>query len=115
MLMIVVKIGDFGLCRQLNDDTNETFGVIPYLALEILSGKPYTKESFWYDYVRTYYRRDPLNILEGKRPEITKDIPEFYVDLMKKCRDPKPENRPNVREIRECLWKYYHQLSEEKR
>ena len=38
-------IGDLGLCQQLKekDDTNEIFGVIPYLAPEILSGKSYIK------------------------------------------------------------------------
>ena len=47
-----------------------------------------------------------LDILEGKRPEITEDTPEFYADLMKKCWDSNPENRPTTKEIRECLGKY---------
>ena len=40
-------IGDLGLCQQLEekDDTNEIFGVVPYVAPEVLSGKPHTKES----------------------------------------------------------------------
>src|SRR3954469_16235721 len=46
------QIGDLGLCQQLKekDDTNEIFGVIPYLAPEVLSGKPYTKESDIYSF-----------------------------------------------------------------
>ena len=40
-----------------------------------------------------------LDILEGKRPEITKDTPEFYADLMKKCWNSNPENRPTAKEI----------------
>ena len=44
-----------------------------------------------------------LDILEGKRPEITKDTPEFYADLMKKCWEREPENRPSAIKISEIL------------
>src|SRR6266511_3508067 len=45
-------IGDLGLCQQLKekDDPNEIFGVIPYVAPEVLSGNPYTKESDIYSF-----------------------------------------------------------------
>ena len=42
------EIGDLGLCQQVVDkknNPNKIFGVIPYLAPEVLSKKPYTKES----------------------------------------------------------------------
>ena len=41
-------IGDLGLCQQVvdkKDNPNKIFGVIPYLAPEVLSKKPYTKET----------------------------------------------------------------------
>ena len=46
------EIGDLGLCQSLNekDDPNKIFGVIPYLAPEVLSKKPYTKESDIYSF-----------------------------------------------------------------
>src|SRR5437764_13928894 len=44
------EIGDLGLCQQLKDDKNEIFGVIPYLAPEVLSSKSYTKESDIYSF-----------------------------------------------------------------
>src|SRR6266508_828885 len=47
------QIGDLGLCQQVvdkKDDTNEIYGVIPYLAPEVLSGKPYTKASDIYSF-----------------------------------------------------------------
>jgi len=56
-----------------------------------------------------------LDILEGKRPKITEDTPEFYADLMKKCWVPSPENRPTVGEIRGCFWKYSKRPKEEGR
>ena len=45
-------IGDLGLCQQLNEkvNPNEIFGVIPYLAPEVLSKNPYTKESDIYSF-----------------------------------------------------------------
>jgi len=76
------------------------------LAPEVLSGKSYTKESDIYSFgmimwehtkgKKPFYNRSHdhhlmLDILEGKRPEITEDTPEFYADLMKKCWNPNPK------------------------
>src|SRR5205807_4360930 len=41
-------IGDLGLCQQAvdkKDNPNEIYGVVPYLAPEVISRKTYTKES----------------------------------------------------------------------
>ena len=46
-------IGDLGLCQQMvdkNDNLNKIFGVIPYLAPEVLLKKPYRKESDIYSF-----------------------------------------------------------------
>ncbi len=117
------SIGDLGLCQQLEekDDSNEIFGTIPYLAPEVLSKKPYTKESDIYSFgmimwehttgKRPFHDRPHdqylmLDILKGERPQITDDTPKFYAELMKKCWDHDPENRPTAREICDCLWGY---------
>jgi len=78
------------------------FGVIPYMAPEVLLRKSYTKESDIYSFgmimweyttgKKPFYNRYHnhcliLDILEGKRLEITEDTPEFYAGLMKKCWD----------------------------
>jgi hypothetical protein len=54
-----------------------------------------------------------LNICNGIRPEISEpEIPKCYGDLMKKCWDSNPDNRPKVTEILEsidlffCSYKY---------
>ena len=46
-------IGDLGLCQQVinkRNNSNEIFGVISYLAPEVLSKKPYTRESDIYSF-----------------------------------------------------------------
>src|SRR5437773_12455792 len=48
-----------------------------------------------------------MDILKGKRPQITDDTPEFYAELMKKCWDHNPENRPTAEEIKDCFWEYH--------
>src|SRR6185369_3289831 len=56
-----------------------------------------------------------LDILKGERSQITDDTPEFYADLMKRCWNYNPENRPTTEEIYNCLSKYdTHNIIEEK-
>ena len=38
-------------------------------------------------------------IIDGKRPEITSDTPEYYANLMKRCWDSDPLIRPSISEI----------------
>src|SRR5947208_3867907 len=86
------------------------------MAPEVLSKKPYTKESDVYSFGMImwehttgkkpfHYREHDqylmLDILKGERPQITDDTPEFYAELMKKCWDHDPENRPTTEEIKE--------------
>src|SRR5881275_2332333 len=126
-------IGDLGLCQQVidkKDNPNKIFGVIPYLAPEVLSKKPYTKESDIYSFgmimwehttgKKPFHDRSHnhilmLDILKGERPQITDDTPEFYAKLMKRCWDHNPENRPTAREIYKCLYKYHYGSTKEKK
>ena len=98
-----------GLCREAgNVDLTKIYGVMPYVAPEVLRGKPYTQAADIYSFgmvmyfVATY--RQPfadcahdqylaLSICNGIRPKITeKYVPKCYIDLMKKCWDPNPDN-----------------------
>ena len=126
-------IGDLGLCQQVvdkKDNSNKIFGVVPYLAPEVLSRKPYTKESDIYSFGMTMWEHTTgkkpfhdrphdhylmLDILKGERPQVTDDTPEFYADLMKRCWDHNPENRPTTDEIYDCLLEYYDYPTEEKK
>src|SRR6185295_7146856 len=126
------RIGDLGLCQQLvdkKDDPHKIFGVVPYLAPEVLSKKPYTKESDIYSFGmimwehttgkkpfhdRTHNHLLISDILNGERHQITNDTPEFYAELMKRCWDHNPENRPTANEINDCLREYLSSTTEEK-
>ncbi|GBC28555.2 kinase-like domain-containing protein [Rhizophagus irregularis DAOM 181602=DAOM 197198] len=43
-----------------------------------------------------YEECDAISICEGKRPKIMENTPKCYIDLMKKCWDEDPSNRPTV-------------------
>src|SRR5437764_3241380 len=127
------KIGGLGLCQQVvdkKDNPNKIFGVIPYLAPEVLSKKIYTKESDIYSFGMIMWElttgKKPfhdrlhdqylmLDILKGERPQITKDTPEFYAELMKKCWDHNPENRPTAEEIFKCFDEYKYRRTGRKK
>ena len=115
------------MCQPLNekDNPNKIFGVIPYLAPEVLSKKPYTKESDIYSFGMIMWEhttgKKPFHdrphdkylisdILNGERLQITDDTPEFYANLMKRCWDPDPNKRPTADELVEILscWEDYY-------
>jgi serine/threonine protein kinase len=119
---IEIQISDMGLCGEVdNTDKTKIYGIMPYLAPEVLRGKPYTQAADIYSFGMVMYfiitERQPfenrahdqvlaLNICNGIRP----DIPEIselesnlYIDLMKKCWDSNPDNRPNVELISTIL------------
>jgi serine/threonine protein kinase len=108
-----VFISDMGLCREVHDiDQNNIYGVIPYVAPEVLKRKSYTQAADIYSLGMIMYfiatGRQPfadyahdetlvLNICNGIRPEINvPEAPKFYIDLMKRCWNQNPEERPEV-------------------
>jgi serine/threonine protein kinase len=122
-------ISDMGLCRKI-DDINETsiYGVMPYVAPEILREKPYTQAADIYSFGMIMYviatGKQPfddcahdevlaLNICNGISPEVNDQIaPKCYTDLMKKCLDLNPDNRPNSIEIKDLIKLFYNSLDQ---
>ncbi|GBC45076.2 kinase-like domain-containing protein [Rhizophagus irregularis DAOM 181602=DAOM 197198] len=82
-------ISDFGLSRPVNQtiNSNEIYGVIPYMAPEVL--------------------RD---ICKGLRPEIFKGTLPVYARLMKRCWDSDPNKRPTADELYQIIYFWYDYL-----
>ncbi|RIA95214.1 kinase-like domain-containing protein [Glomus cerebriforme] len=92
------------------------YGVLPFVAPEVLRGGEFTKAADIYGFGmlmseiisgevpfidRDYDLHLAFDICEGKRPLIPEYAPEPYADLMKRCWDPDPTNRPTAYELLE--------------
>ncbi|GBB84826.1 hypothetical protein RclHR1_01140015 [Rhizophagus clarus] len=108
---IMPVISDFGLCHPIdkNSTDKEPYGVLPFVAPEVLRGGKFTKEADIYGigmimsevisgespFVdREYDMNLSLAICNGQRPQIPEYTPKPYVTLMNRCWDPDPTNRP---------------------
>ncbi|CAB4442597.1 unnamed protein product [Rhizophagus irregularis] len=116
-------ISDLGMCQPANnkeksDKKEGVYGVLPYMAPEVLRGYQYTKAADIYSFgiiMNEYLSEEiPFNdiphdhilavkICKGLRPKISEHIPKFLIDLIMKCWDAKPENRPSAKELYQIL------------
>ncbi|RHZ73030.1 hypothetical protein Glove_233g24 [Diversispora epigaea] len=115
-------ITDFGLCKPISEnDPEKIYGVIPYMAPETLSRGEYTQASDIYSFgmvmlevLTSYppYYNIPhdanlvIKICEGNKPEIKCKIPQFFKEIMEKCWNFEPLNRPTAKELRHQLKPY---------
>ncbi|KAG9305877.1 hypothetical protein G9A89_016529 [Geosiphon pyriformis] len=134
-----VNIGDLGLCQSVNNNEATTrgkateekkgiFGVIPYIPPEVLRGEKFTTAGDIYSlgmllwelatgkppfHDRSHDHLLIMDILNGQRPEITFPlIPPSIAEIIIKCWDVNPENRPTAKEVDkklEELWEIYKQ------
>jgi serine/threonine protein kinase len=106
-----VVISDLGISKSSTEsiDSNEIYGLIPYMAPEIFKGQKYTTASDVYSFGMIMWElmtgRMPFwdrnhdtelifEICDGLRPSIVTNAPEGYIELMKKCWHPDPNKRP---------------------
>ncbi|UZO13051.1 uncharacterized protein OCT59_004557 [Rhizophagus irregularis] len=124
-------ITDVGLCQPANmkiSQEDNTFGVLPYVAPEVLRGGVYTQVSDIYAFgIVAYeictgfppYHNVPhdeflaLKICEGLRPESNYKIPNLIFDIINQCWDEDSLKRPNVVELRELFRKMYNDYNED--
>ncbi|CAG8677578.1 9164_t:CDS:2, partial [Racocetra fulgida] len=125
-------IGDVGFCRPVDkliqSEDKETYGVMPFMAPELLRTGKYTKETDIYGFGLIMWEvcahRPPFNerphdnnlameICLGERPLIGKGTPETLAALIKKCWDGNPNNRPTANELFLILKSWYSDLSQE--
>ncbi|CAI2182458.1 9780_t:CDS:2 [Funneliformis geosporum] len=94
-------ITDLGLCQPVNEaDKDKIYGVLPYVAPEVLRRKPYTRAADIYSFgIVAYeilsgfppyyeYAHDEFlatKICQGLRPNFTIKIPQLLEDLIKRC------------------------------
>jgi len=120
-------ITDVGLCNisslpspipKSPSPSNYVYGVLPYLAPEVLKGRKPTKASDMFSIGiimcelttgkrphqdRAHDSQLINEICDGLRPEITEDTPSFYKQLMQKCWDPDPAKRPTAEILYDLL------------
>jgi serine/threonine protein kinase len=115
-----IYISDLGLCQPVKSflKQHDIYGVIPFMAPEVLRGKSYTSASDIYSFSmimweftsgvspfndRKHDFQLSLDICENKRPEIIENTPQCYVDLMKKCWNEDPLKRPSSEEVSDII------------
>jgi serine/threonine protein kinase len=118
-----IYISDLGLCQPVKSflKQHDIYGVIPFMAPEVLRGKPYTPASDIYSFSmimweftsgvspfndRAHDLQLSLSICKGERPEIIENTPQCYVDLMKKCWNQDPLKRPTSGKILNIIKKW---------
>jgi serine/threonine protein kinase len=95
-------ITDLGLCKPTDEAKKEekVFGVMPYVAPEVLQSQPYTQAADIYSFgiiayemlsgLPPYYDRAHdmhlgIDICRGLRPQFQIEVPPLLEDLIKKC------------------------------
>ncbi|RIB07213.1 kinase-like domain-containing protein, partial [Gigaspora rosea] len=99
------------------------YGVLPYIAPEVLQGKLFTKASDIYsfgmimwenssgNFVFSDYKNNDSNLaieicFKELRPNILKGTAICYAELLKRCWDKNPNNRPSAIEVHETILKW---------
>ena len=117
-----VMIADLGLTKTVDQEQSNIIGVIPYIAPEVLNGRPYTQKSDIYSFgilmSETSTHQQPfkdqphgidlaIKICGGLRPSFSDNTPKCYIELAYKCTNASPEKRPTADEILKILafWK----------
>jgi len=112
---------------QANPSRNVLTGILPYIAPEVLYGKPQSKESDVYSFgvimTEMTTGKPPFcdtphdeNLArriceEGLRPEINKNLaPSVYFKLAKQCLDSDPTERPTFEQLENQLGFWYDSL-----
>ncbi|KLL04558.1 MAG: hypothetical protein MRERV_18c015 [Mycoplasmataceae bacterium RV_VA103A] len=136
------SITDLGLSRPVDYQKQEgkIYGVLPYVAPEVLRGEPYTQKADIYGfgivayellansfpYYDTPYRnwdndkeiKDELikEVIKNElRPNIDKvKIPKLLKDLIKRCWEPDPKQRPEAEELRKTIHGWVDEVRNEK-
>ncbi|RIB02359.1 kinase-like domain-containing protein [Gigaspora rosea] len=93
-------VADLGLSitttKTLNAERRGVFGILPYIAPEVLDGEQYTTASDIYSFGIIMWE------ILFENP-IIENTPQCYINLMKKCWERDPIKRPSSQKILEIL------------
>ncbi|POG73847.1 kinase-like domain-containing protein [Rhizophagus irregularis DAOM 181602=DAOM 197198] len=128
----ILSISDLGMCQPVNNEEQSVkkgiYGVLSYMAPEVLHGYQYTKAADIYSFgiIMNEFMSEEItyndishdnnlavNICKGFRPKISEDTPKLIADLIIKCWDAKAENRPTAKELRQIIFKYDKEKEDE--
>ncbi len=116
-------ISDLGISKssiESVDNDDKIYGIIPYIAPEILQRQKYTTASDIYSFSMIMWElitgRMPfwdqnqdtdliIKICDGLRPPIITNAPEGYIKLMQECWDSDPNKRPTSSDINDIFHK----------
>jgi serine/threonine protein kinase len=115
-------ITDLGLSKPINEKSENcnknVYGVLPYVAPEILRGKKYTQESDIYSFGIIMYEvfnglppyHDmaheeflAIKICQGLRPTFNIKIPQSIEDIAKQCVNADPSKRPTAEYLKKVF------------
>ncbi|WP_147409607.1 protein kinase [endosymbiont GvMRE of Glomus versiforme] len=122
-------ITDLGLCRPANEPSDgKVYGVLPYVAPEVLTSEPYTRAADIYSFGMIMYEvfsglppyhhlaHDSFlasKICQGLRPNLGGiEMPQLLESLIKRCLDADPKQRPTSRELKEILWNWWDEIKD---
>lgn len=122
-------ITDLGLSRHVNCQKQEgqIFGVLSYVAPEVLQGQPYTQEADIYSFGMIIYElltglppfynyaHDSvlaMRICEGLRPQFQIKIPQDLEELINECWGVDPLKRPSAEELSDILFNWGEEIWE---
>ncbi|RIB29038.1 kinase-like domain-containing protein [Gigaspora rosea] len=109
-------IADLGMSKKINEHYSEyeIYGVMPYVAPEVLTGQKFTNAADIYGFgvimSEMSTEQKPFDdyeldnklaafICKGLRPEIARGTPVCYIELANKCMDSDPQKRPTAYSI----------------
>ncbi|RHZ86429.1 hypothetical protein Glove_51g9 [Diversispora epigaea] len=115
----ILCISDFGLSKLVgknveNPQKRNVFGVLPYIAPEVLAGEEYTKAADVYSFAMIAYEvitglppysnvphddELALKICEGLRPKIPFHNPKLITQIIMQCWDVRVTHRPTFEEL----------------
>ncbi|UZO13020.1 uncharacterized protein OCT59_004526 [Rhizophagus irregularis] len=117
-------ITDLGLCQPANiehsrSNNKKIYGVLPYVAPEVLRGKEYTQKSDIYGFGIIAYEicigfppyydiaHDEflaMKICQGLRPKSNYKVPQLIFDIINQCWDADPLKRPNADKLHKLIF-----------